>query len=88
MKGGHFDKSCELRWAQGKFLANQGLPELLKYFSEASESPVIPDRVRRRSLGLPVKQLCWAQAQREHCGSAHWSRADPLPPFLTPSDPC
>lgn len=65
MKGGHFDKSCELRWAQGNFLANQGLPELLKYFSEASESRVIPDRVPRRSIGPPVKQLCQAQAQRE-----------------------
>lgn len=80
MKGGHFDKSCELRWAQGKFLANQGLPELLKHFSEASESRVIPDRVRRGSLGPPVKQLCWAQAQRKPWGSAHLSRAAPLLP--------
>lgn len=32
MKGGHFDESYELHWALGNFLANQSLPELLKYF--------------------------------------------------------
>lgn len=65
MKGGHFDESYELHWALGNFLANQSLPELLKYFSEASESRVISDRVPRGSTGPPVIQLCWAQAQRE-----------------------
>ena len=50
MKGGHLDKSCELCWAQGNFLANLGPPELLKYFSEASESCVIPDRVQGGSV--------------------------------------
>lgn len=66
MNGGHFDESYELHWALGNSLANQSLPELLKYFSEASESRVIPDRVLGvGSTGPPVKQLCRAQAQRE-----------------------
>lgn len=49
-KGGHFEKSCELSWAYGKFLANQGLPELLKYFPEASDNPIIPDRTLKGSI--------------------------------------
>ena len=36
-KGGHFDKSCELRWVQGNFLAHLGLPELLP--QRAASSP-------------------------------------------------
>lgn len=49
MKGGHFDKSCELSWAQGNFLASLGPPELLRYFSGASESHILPDEVPRGS---------------------------------------
>lgn len=70
MKGGHFDKSYELHWAQGNFLANQGLPELLKYFSQASESHVIPDKVPRGSVSPPVKQLC-QHRPRESLGNQH-----------------
>lgn len=47
---GHFDKSSELRWAQGNFLAKWGLPELLKHFSEASENHVIPGRAPAGSM--------------------------------------
>lgn len=70
MKGGHFDKFCELHWARGNFLADQGLSELLKSFSQASESRVIPDKVPRRSIRPPVRQLC-QHRPRESLGNQH-----------------
>lgn len=79
MKGGHLDKCCELCWAQGNFLANLGPPELLKYFSEASESRVIPTESKGEASPLPtLEQLCWVQRA---LGGSTWTRAAPFQRF-------
>lgn len=72
MKGGHFDKACELSWAQGNLWTNRGLAELLKNFFEPQRAMsflTVP-----RGSTKP-EQLCWARAHRE-CGGQH------IPPQL------
>lgn len=77
-KGGHFDKSCELRWVQGNFLAHLGLPELLP--QRAVSSP--PGSEGERDS---LHWSSWVGRRAQGWGGT-WTGAAPLP-VLLPSPP-
>ena len=76
-KGGHFDKSCELRWVPGNFLAHLGLPELLP--QRAASSPPGP----RESVSPSTEAAARAAGRRV---GGTWTGAASLP-VLLPSPP-
>ena len=73
-KGGHFDKSCELRWVPGNFLAHLGLPELLP--QRAASSPPGPRESVSPSTGAA------GRAAGRRVGGAWTGAAAPSPSSL------
>ena len=62
-KGGHFDKSCELRWVQGNFLAHLGLPELLPQRAVSSPPGSLGERDSLHRSSWVGRRAPWGAAR-------------------------
>lgn len=79
MKGGHFDKACELSWAQGNLRANWGLSELRKNLSEPQRAMSFLIEFQGGASAPPIRTAVLGLGPERVWGSVHSTPAALLP---------